>query len=479
MKKVAQVIPIILSGGSGTRLWPVSRTCKPKQFFSFASRRSLFQDTVTRCRGPVFDNRPIVVGSQDHRFLLAEDLAGVGTEADILLEPVARNSCVAIAVGALHALKRDPDAMVLVLAADHHVPDAGAFTEAVSAACTDARMGHLVTFGILPSGPATGYGYIAPGAKLGTTYTIKHFVEKPDAKTALDYVAQGYLWNSGNFLFQAKTFLEELAVLQPDALRAAELAIADAKADLGFIRLGMSGFSDAPSISVDHAIMERTDRASVLPVSYAWSDVGSWDSVANLVECDGNGNAIVGEADFVNSSNNLVHSEDRLTTLVGLHDHIVVSTRDSILVTKKSEAQNVKELVQRLNAQGRTEATEAPQIFRPWGNYECLDTGQDYQVKRITVKPGGTLSLQKHRHRAEHWVVVAGIAEVTVGERTRKLRANQSTHVPLGAVHRLSNPGPDPLILIEVQTGSYLGEDDIVRLEDGYNRTRTPVHAME
>ncbi|MEM7429371.1 MAG: mannose-1-phosphate guanylyltransferase/mannose-6-phosphate isomerase [Pseudomonadota bacterium] len=479
MKNVAQVIPLILSGGSGTRLWPVSRTCKPKQFVPFGSKRSLFQETVLRCRGPVFDARPIVVGSHNHRFLLAEDLASIHSHADVLLEPVARNSCAAIAVGAMQAYARNPDALVLALAADHHLPDAQAFADAVQAASGDARDGYLIAFGIRPDAPATGYGYIAPGGQLDAAFKVESFVEKPDAATAQGYVADGYLWNSGNFLLQAKTFLGELERLQPDVLDAAEHALSGSYADLGFVCLDEASFAKAPAISVDYAVMEKTDRAAVLPVSYVWSDVGSWDSVADLLDQDRNGNSIAGEVDLVNSRNNLVHSEDRLTTLIGLADHIVVSTRDSLLVAHKSEAQNVKQLVQRLNAQGRKEAHEAPQIFRPWGNYEGLDAGPDYQVKRITVKPGASLSLQKHRHRAEHWVVVAGTAEVTVGKRTWRLGANQSTYVPLGTVHRLSNPGSEPLILIEIQTGAYLGEDDIIRLEDGYNRTRSPLHAME
>lgn len=464
------VLPIILSGGSGTRLWPLSRASKPKQFLSFAGERSLFQDTILRCRGDVFDSRPIVVGADSHRFLLAEDLLGIGVEADILLEPAARNSCAAIAAGCLQALKRAPDAVVLVLAADHHIPDAAAFASAVAEGLADAEAGRLVTFGIRPDRPATSYGYILPGAPLAGAAVVDRFVEKPAPALARRYVAEGYLWNSGNFLFRAETFLGELEALRPDILSAVREAHDKARADLDFLRLDRAAFERSPSISVDYAVMERTDRAAVLPVGYAWSDVGSWDAAAQLLPKDAAGNVVVGDALILEGGDNLVHSQGRLTTLIGIDEMVVVSTRDCLLVAPKSRAEDVKPLVSELQARARVEAIEGLQNFRPWGSYERLDEGEGYQVKRIVVKPGGVLSLQKHRHRAEHWVVVQGRAEITIDGKVDTLEANQSVYVPLGAVHRLANRGTEPVVLIEVQTGGYLAEDDIVRIEDVYNR---------
>jgi mannose-1-phosphate guanylyltransferase/mannose-6-phosphate isomerase len=467
-----KVIPIILSGGSGTRLWPLSRASKPKQFLSFGTPHSLFQETLLRCRGALFDARPVIVGADAHRFLLAEDLLEIGVAADILLEPAARNSCAAVAAGCLAALQRDREAIVLVLAADHHIPDAQAFAAAVALAAPEAAAGRLVTFGIEPDRPATGYGYIRPGERLETAFGVEAFVEKPPAARAADYVAQGYLWNSGNFLFGAASFLAELKRLQPAILAAVEQAFGAARRDLDFIRLD-AAFAGAPAISIDHAVMEKTDKAAVLPVAYAWSDVGSWDAVLDIAARDGAGNAAIGHAVIEAGSNNLVHSERRLTALLGVDDLVVVTTPDAVLVAGKARAEGVKELVAGLKAAGRAEAGEAQQIFRPWGNYERLDMAAGYQVKRITVKPGGVLSLQKHRHRAEHWVVVQGEAEVTIDGAVSSLKPNQSVYVPLGSVHRLANRGAAPVVLIEVQTGDYLGEDDIIRLEDSYNRIET------
>lgn len=475
---MTDIIPIILSGGSGTRLWPLSRASRPKQFLNFGRRHSLFQETALRCQSAIFDPRPIVVASHAHRFLIAEDLLEVGIGADILLEPVARNSCAAVAAGCFQALARSPDAMVLVLAADHHIPDGDAFRDAVAQARPAAAEGFLVTFGIEPDRPATAYGYIRKGDGLGASARVAAFVEKPSAALAQTYIAAGYLWNSGNFLFRADVFLDELRALQPDIHKKVERALANGRRDLDFLRLGEEDFAASPSISVDYAVMEKTDRAAVLPVNYAWSDVGSWDAVSQILDEGPGGNAVVGDAALVDSRNNIVHSNGRLTTLIGVEDIVVVSTRDSILVARKDRAEDVKTLVQQLKGEGRVEAEEDLQIFRPWGNYERLDIGAGYQVKRIVVKPGGTLSLQKHRHRAEHWVVVQGEAEVTVDGATRIVGANQSVYVPLGAVHRLANRGAKPVVLIEVQTGNYLGEDDIVRLEDSYNRIETSLAAV-
>ncbi len=464
------IIPVILSGGAGTRLWPVSRKTKPKQFLRFGSEHSLFQQTVLRCCDEVFSPRPIIVGGDLHRFLIAEDLAGIDRQADILLEPVGRNSCPAIAIACFSALERNADALVLVLAADHAIPDEKAFTQTVLDASQDANEGSLVTFGIEPREAATGYGYIKPGAPLNAACKVEAFVEKPDRKTAENYVRAGYLWNSGNFLFSARHFLDELKSYQPEMLELAKHAYDKRVSDLDFQRLDRDAFSALASISVDYAVMEKTTKAAVLPVSYFWSDIGSWGALAATLDCDVKGNVIIGDGVVQNANGNIIHSDKCLTAVCGVDDLVVVSTRDAVMVTHKDQTENVKSLVAILNQNDRSEANESLQVFRPWGNYERLDEGVNYQVKRIVVKPGGVLSLQKHKHRSEHWIVVEGSIDVTIGNKTMTVSENQSVYIPKETVHRLTNTTQKPVSLIEVQSGSYLGEDDIVRLEDVYNR---------
>jgi mannose-1-phosphate guanylyltransferase/mannose-6-phosphate isomerase len=464
------VIPVILSGGSGTRLWPLSRASRPKQFLSFSGGKTLFETTLERCAGPVFDPRPILVGSNEHRFLLAEAVRHLPSGADIMLEEVARNSTAAVAAGAIHAFERDPESIILVLAADHQIEDIGAFSTAVAAAVTLAEAGKLVTFGIKPTSPATGYGYICPGEPLATGYAVKQFVEKPDAATAQSYIDAGYFWNSGNFLFKAKLFLNELKNLAPEILGAVQKAHDLAKSDLDFIRLDRQAYETAPSVSVDYAVMEKTANAAVFPVDYAWSDVGSWASIWQILPKDKAENAIIGDGMVVNGKRNLIHSPKTMTALIGIDNAVVVTMRDVVLVAGRDQAEQVKALVDQLKADGREQAIEALEMFRPWGSYERVEVGSNFQVKRIVVNPGGVLSLQKHKHRSEHWVVVAGEAEVTIDGTVQVLRREQSIYIPLGATHRLANRGSDDVVLIEVQTGDYLGEDDIIRLEDVYGR---------
>lgn len=464
------IIPVILSGGGGSRLWPLSRQSRPKQFLNLSGEHSLFQNTCLRCRNNIFHSRPIIMGSNAHRFLLAEDLREIGVSADIVLEPVSRNSCAAIAVAALHAVKRDPQAVVLVLAADHEINDHNAFVSAVKQGLEDAQDGYLVTFGIIPNHPADSYGYIKPAETLKQAKRVEKFVEKPSRELAQTFVKKGYMWNSGNFLFQARIFLQELEKFEPEILAAATASYNNSQADLDFLRIAEEEFEKSPSVSVDFAVMERTELAAVLPVDYQWSDVGSWDSIHRLLPADNAGNVAIGRAEFSDTTNSFSYSDHRLTTLIGVSNLVVVETRDAVLVVDRDKCEDVKGLVENLKQKGYKEASEALQIFRPWGNYEQLDTDEGYQVKRLTVKPGGVLSLQKHRHRSEHWVVVRGIAEVTIEDNKKLVYPNQAAYIPQGAVHRLANHESEPLVLIEVQTGDYLGEDDIIRLEDNYNR---------
>ena len=469
---MSQIVPVVLCGGSGSRLWPASRESFPKQFLALTGEISLFQDTLKRVVGPGFD-APIVVTGSDYRFLVAEQMRAVGVKGDIVLEPMRRDSCAAIAAAARLALARDPEALVLVLAADHAMPDVEGFLVHVRRGAAAAAAGRIVTFGIRPTRPATGYGYIRPGADLDEpgVSTIAAFVEKPDEATAERHVADGYLWNSGNFLFRARVFLDELDRLAPEIGRPVAEAVAHATRDLDFLRLEAEAFGIAVPKSVDYAVMEKTDRAAVVPSDFAWSDVGAWGAIWDLAEKDSFGNAAKGDASFLDATGCYVHSPDRLTAVVGLDDVVVVTTRDAVLVVAREQAEKVKGLVARLTAAGRKEATENLKVFRPWGSYDSIDRGQRHQVKRITVDPGCKLSLQSHFHRAEHWVVVSGTARITVDGKETIASESESVYIPLGAVHRLENPGKIPLDLIEVQSGSYLGEDDIVRYQDDYNRS--------
>lgn len=469
------LIPLILSGGSGTRLWPVSRKNLPKQFLSLTGQGTLFQQTVARTRLLDDVGAPIVVASEDHRFLAAEQLLESDIEgASILLEPLARNTAPAIALGALHALTRDPDALLLVLPADHLIGDTQSFIDGVTAALPAAREGWLATFGIRPDRPETGFGYIRRGEAIGEgVYRVAQFVEKPALATAQSYLDDGgYDWNSGMFLFKAARYLEELAQHAPDMLAAVRTAYASATIDLDFVRIDADAFAAVPDNSIDYAVMEKTQRAAIIPVACDWSDIGSWSALWLAGVRDAQGNLREGDTIAINTRNSLLRSHDRhLLATVGVDDLIVVTTPDATLVAHRDAAQDVKRVVDELKAAGRTEHSLHRVVRRPWGSYDSLESSDRFQVKRIVVKPGAALSLQKHHHRAEHWIVVSGTAEVTCDDRVFLLTENQSTYIPLGSVHRLSNPGKVPLELIEVQSGSYLGEDDIVRFEDVYGRT--------
>lgn len=460
-----KIIPVILSGGSGTRLWPLSRNAKPKQFLSFGGGPTLIQQTALRCQGEGFDPKPIFVAAEAHRFMVVEAAAEINIQADIVLEPMRRDSCAAIVAGALQAYARKKDALILVLAADHHIPDVAEFQKAVRSAAPAAADGWLVTFGIRPKSPHTGYGYILPGASTGAGPVVKvsRFVEKPNLKTADTYVTQGYLWNSGNFLFKASVFLDEARKLVPGIVQAVDASLRHAQPDLSFLRLMSDDFAKAPQISVDFAIMEKTDRAAVLPVDYAWSDIGSWEAVAKSGAADTSGNVVVGRGVAEASRNVMIHSEGKLTTVLGLEDVVVVSTRDAILVAAKSATEKVKDLVAHLAGLGHREAEESHMQYRPWGHREMLDEGEGYLVRRIHVLPGGVISRQSHADRAEHWIVVQGEAAALVDGQVHHLEHNQSLMVPAGTVHQVSNEGAGPLILIEVHTGARLDEGDVRR----------------
>ena len=471
------ITPVILSGGSGSRLWPVSRKLRPKQFLPLISEdRTLFQSTLERLDGLVDKQPAIVVCNEEHRFMVAEQLQGIDqANQGILLEPVGRNTAPAVAVAALSLLdKTGQDPVMLVLPADHVITDVAAFQQAIQQACALAEDGYLVTFGITPLTPETGYGYIEQGASLAgfeNAWQVAAFAEKPSIETATAYLAGGkHLWNSGIFMFKASAFLRELETYKPEILAACKKTFTQAQHDMDFIRLDAASFQACPSDSIDYAVMEHTRHAATVPLNAGWNDVGAWSAVWEVSERDAANNVLRGNVMTHDASNNLVFTEDRLVTLVGVDDLIVIETKDATLVAHKSKAQEVKRIVTALEAEGRSEAIIHRLVNRPWGCYDSVDAGERFQVKRITVKPGAKLSLQKHHHRAEHWIVVKGTAEVTCDDKIFLLTENQSTYIPLGSVHRLANPGKVPLELVEVQSGSYLGEDDIVRLEDQYGR---------
>ncbi|WP_115554617.1 mannose-1-phosphate guanylyltransferase/mannose-6-phosphate isomerase [Xanthomonas arboricola] len=466
---MSDVLPIILSGGSGTRLWPLSRESYPKQFLPLVGDKSMLQATWLRS-APVAGHAPIVVANEEHRFMAAEQLQQLGVKPSaILLEPKGRNTAPAIAVAALEAMRDGADPLLLVLPSDHVIQNEAAFQAAVTAAAAAAEQGKLVTFGIKPTAPETGYGYIKAGAGTGVT-AVERFVEKPDLATAQSYLASGeYYWNSGMFLFRASRYLEELRKFHPAIADACQKAWENGKRDADFPRLDKDAFAASPSDSIDYAVMEKTADAVVVPLDAGWNDVGSWSSLLDVSEQDAHGNAHHGDVIQVDCRNTYAYGS-RLIAMVGLEDVVVVETPDAVLVGHRDRIQEVKDVVGRIKADGRSEATWHRKVYRPWGAYDSIDMGQRHQVKRITVKPGAVLSLQMHHHRAEHWIVVSGTAEVTRGDEVLLLTENQSTYIPLGVTHRLRNPGKLPLELIEVQSGSYLGEDDIVRFEDTYGR---------
>ena len=467
---MANLQPVLLSGGSGTRLWPLSREAYPKQFLPLAGADTMLQATWSRV-APIAGFPPIVVAGEDHRFLVAEQLRQVGAPTPaIVLEPVGRNTAPAIAAAALQATAGGDDPVLLVLPSDHVVRDVEAFRAAVDAALPAAEAGALVTFGIVPSAPETGFGYIQAEAGDGVRKVLR-FVEKPDAATAQGYLAEGgYYWNSGMFLFRASRFLEELAAFRPDILEGVRAALGEARRDGDFIRLDRDAFAATPADSIDYAVMEKTDAAMVLPVDIGWNDVGSWSALWDVAERDDAGNAHHGDVIAVDSRNSYAYAR-RLVALVGVDDLVVVETDDAVLVARKDRVQQVKDVVARLKSEQRSQAALHREVHRPWGSYDSVDMGERFQVKRIKVKPGAALSLQSHRHRAEHWIVVSGTARVTRDHDVFELHANQSAYIPIGAKHRLENPGTEVLELIEVQSGDYLGEDDIVRYEDVYGRS--------
>jgi mannose-1-phosphate guanylyltransferase / mannose-6-phosphate isomerase len=461
-----------MCGGAGTRLWPASREGRPKQFLPLFGPHSTFQDTMRRVADPDMFGRPIIVTHHQYRFMVAEQLAEIGIEADILLEPARRDSGPAIVAGAAFAFDRGGDPVVVALAADHVVGDPAAFATACGVAGAAAEGNRIVTFGVRPNRPATEYGYIRLGAALSEgVFAVEEFVEKPDAETAKHYVAEGYLWNSGNFMFRSGFLLDEFRNFEPESASAVSASVAASGSDLGFVTLDPQAFARATAKSIDYAVMERTSRAAVLPVTYGWSDVGSWQAVWELTRHDADANASHGQAVFLDARGSYVTTERQLVALYGVENLVVVSTDDAVLVARRDDGDGLRRLVRKLKEVAPAVTEEHLRVHRPWGSYQSIDVGKRFQVKRIVVRPGGRLSLQTHHHRAEHWIVVSGTARVTIEDETKIVHENESTYIPIGSRHRLENPGKIDLELIEVQTGSYLGDDDITRIEDDYQRS--------
>ncbi len=468
--------PVILSGGVGSRLWPLSRELYPKQLLPLVSDRTLLQDTTRRVSAADRFTAPFVVCNDEHRFIVAEQLREIGMEpAEIVLEPDGRNTAPAVAAAAFMARREDEGSLLLVLPSDHVVTDLEGFYRALDFAAPAAQGGALVTFGMTPSKVEPGYGHIQCGESLDDLegcYRVARFVEKPEAAQAQAMLTEGgWYWNSGMFLFSAASYLEELERLQPEIARACRAAVEGGRADLDFFRLDKASFCDAPSISIDYAVMEHTTRAAVVPADMGWSDVGSWNELWELGEKDGDGNVTLGKIIAEGVQDSYLRAEGQLLAAIGVRDLLIVATEDAVLVAAKDKAQDVKSIVARLKACGSEQHHTHLKVFRPWGTYQNVDAGEKFQVKHLMVKPGAKLSLQKHEHRAEHWVVVSGTARVTRGEETFDLKPNQSTYIPIGVKHRLENPGIEPLRVIEIQSGDYLGEDDIVRFDDVYGRT--------
>ncbi|EKF74410.1 mannose-6-phosphate isomerase [Alcanivorax hongdengensis A-11-3] len=473
------LIPVIIAGGNGTRLWPLSRSHYPKQLLRIAGEHSMLQNTLLRLPAELREVRPIIVCNEQHRFLVAEQLNEIAIQADILLEPCGRNTAPAVALAALQARQRDTNASMLVCPADHTIGNPEQLEAAIEHARQAADQGLLVTFGVQPDRPETGFGYIRTGQPCGHHHRIARFVEKPDLDTARGFLESGeYLWNSGMFLFRAERYLEELRLRHPQMLAHCTHALLQGEVDLDFIRLDAPSFARCEDLSIDYAIMEHTEDGAVVPVPLCWSDLGSWQSLWEHMDKDSDGNHLRGDIIAYNSRNSLAMSDSRLVALLGVEDLVVVDTPDAILVAHKSQAQEVKRVTDTLRARKRPESEDHRQVHRPWGKYDSVDKGIRYQVKHITVKPGEQLSVQMHHHRAEHWIVVCGTARVTCGERTFLVTENQSTFIPVGEVHSLENPGRIPLELIEVQSGTYLGEDDIIRLSDRYHREDAPAKAV-
>ena len=461
------ICPVIMAGGSGTRLWPLSRAAHPKQFLGLHGEDTMLQATVKRLSG-LDIQASITICNEEHRFFVAEQLREIDKLGPIILEPVGRNTAPAIALAALTA-KDDP--LLLVLAADHVIQDEAAFREAVIRAIPLAEAGKLVTFGIVPNGPHTGYGYIKRGLNLGDGFEVDAFVEKPSTDIAQNYFSSGdYYWNSGMFLFRASRYLEELRKLRPDILERCQESVMDVKTDLDFLRIDKDAFESCPAESVDYAVMEKTAHAVVVPMNAGWSDIGSWSSLWDISEKDSEGNATHGDVILRETQNSYVRTDHKLVAVIGVDNLVVVSTKDALMVAHKDSVQDVKMITDSLKAEARSEWQLSREVYRPWGKYDSIDNGERYQAKRITVKPGAKLSVQMHHHRAEHWVVVSGTARVTNGDKIFLLSENESTYIPIGVVHALENPGKLELELIEVQSGSYLGEDDIVRFDDVYGR---------